>query len=104
MMPEPKRSFLVVDNDVNVLKKVEKTLLKNGFEANLATDGALAINRAIASPPVIVVSAVEMPLLDGFKLCQLLRTNPLTQEIPFLFLTSKETSPQRLGKYLRPFY
>jgi CheY-like chemotaxis protein len=98
-----KRFILVVDNDMAVLKQVEKTLRKNEYEVHLATDGALAINRALASPPEIVISAVEMPLLDGFKLCQLLRTNPITREVPFIFLTSKETSPQRLGQYLRPF-
>jgi CheY-like chemotaxis protein len=98
-----KRFILVVDNDMAVLRKVENALRKNEYEVHLATDGALAINRALASPPEIVISAVEMPLLDGFKLCQLLRTNPITREVPFIFLTSKETSPQRLGQYLRPF-
>jgi CheY-like chemotaxis protein len=43
-----------------------------------------------------------MPLLDGFKLCQLLRTNPVTREVPFVFLTSNETTAADLGKYLRP--
>jgi DNA-binding response OmpR family regulator len=96
-------NILVVDDDVTVLQKVEKVLKKSGYEVEVATDGALAINRALASLPDIVVSAVEMPLLDGFKLCQLLRTNPISRDIPFVFLTSKETVPQRLGKHLRPF-
>jgi len=67
-----------------------------------ATDGALAINKALASPPQLIVTATELPLIDGFKLCQLLRTNPVTREIPFVFLTSKETTTADLGKYLRP--
>jgi CheY-like chemotaxis protein len=96
-------TILVVDDDVTVLQKVEKVLKKSGYEVEVATDGALAINRALSSLPDIVVSAVEMPLLDGFKLCQLLRTNPISRDIPFVFLTSKETVPQRLGKHLRPF-
>ena len=44
-----KRFILVVDNDMAVLKKVEKVLRKNEYEVHLATDGALAINRALAS-------------------------------------------------------
>lgn len=103
MVDKGQRSILVVDNDMKVLQMVEKALQKNKYKVHLATDGALAINRALAEPPDIVVSAVEMPLLDGFKLCQLLRTNPITRDIPFLFLTSKETSVQRLGTFLRPF-
>jgi CheY-like chemotaxis protein len=103
MEDKGRRAILVVDNDMKVLQMVEKALQKNKYRVHLATDGALAINRALAEPPDIVVSAVEMPLLDGFKLCQLLRTNPITRDIPFLFLTSKESSVQRLGSFLRPF-
>jgi CheY-like chemotaxis protein len=68
----------------------------------VATDGALAINKALAAPPQLIVTATEMPLLDGFKLCQLLRTNPLTRDVPFVFLTTRETTAADLGKYLRP--
>jgi len=60
------------------------------------------MNRALATPPQLIVTATEMPLVDGFKLCQLLRTNPVTRDIPFVFLTSKETTTADLGKYLRP--
>ena len=98
-----RKEILVVDNDMNVLKKVESVLHIEPFNVHLATDGALAINRALASPPHLIVSAVEMPLLDGFKLCQLLRTNPLTSDIPFVFFTTKDTNPHHLGKHLRPF-
>jgi len=94
--------ILVVESDLAVLQRVEAILRRAGHEVAVATDGALAINKAIAAPPLLVVSAAEMPLLDGFKLCQLLRTNPVTREAPFVFLTSKETSTASLGKYLRP--
>jgi CheY-like chemotaxis protein len=95
-------NVLVVDNDLAVLRQVEAILRHAGHEVVVATDGALAINKAIAAPPQLIVTAVEMPLLDGYKLCQLLRTNPVTRDIPFIFLTSKETSTLHLGKYLRP--
>lgn len=102
MAESPAATVLVVDSDLAVLQKVEAILRRAGHEAAVATDGALAINKALASPPRLIVSAVEMPLLDGFKLCQLLRTNPVTRDVPFIFLTSKETSTLHLGKYLRP--
>jgi CheY-like chemotaxis protein len=60
------------------------------------------MNKALAAPPQLIVTATELPLVDGFKLCQLLRTNPVTREIPFVFLTSKQTTTADLGKYLRP--
>ncbi len=97
------KSILVVDNDLGVLQNVERALRSRGYQVQLATDGALAINRALAAPPNLILSAVEMPLLSGFKLCKLLRTNPVTRDIPFIFLTSKKTSPLHLGKFLRSF-
>jgi DNA-binding response OmpR family regulator len=93
--------ILVVDSDLGVLQRVEAILRRVGHEVAVATDGALAINKALAAPPQLILTATEMPLLDGFKLCQLLRTNPVTREIPFIFLTTKETSTANLGKYLR---
>ena len=93
---------LVVESDPEVLRDIEAILRRAGHEVAVATDGALAMNKALAAPPQLIVTATEMPLVDGFKLCQLLRTNPVTREIPFVFLTSKETTTADLGKYLRP--
>ncbi len=101
-MPGQPAKILLVDSDLAALGEVEAILRRAGHEATVATDGALAINKALAAPPQLIVTATEMPLLDGFKLCQLLRTNPVTREVPFVFLTSRETTTADLGKYLRP--
>jgi len=93
---------LIAESDPAVLRNIEAILRRAGHEVAVATDGALAINKALATPPKLIVTATELPLVDGFKLCQLLRTNPVTREIPFVFLTSKETTTADLGKYLRP--
>ena len=93
---------LVAEGDPAVLRDIEAILRRAGHEVAVATDGALAMNKALAAPPQLIVTATELPLVDGFKLCQLLRTNPVTREIPFVFLTSKETTTADLGKYLRP--
>ncbi|HEY6000439.1 MAG TPA: DUF4388 domain-containing protein [bacterium] len=98
----PAATVLVVESDLAVLGETEAILRRAGLDVVVATDGALAINKALAAPPQLIVTATEMPLLDGFKLCQLLRTNPLTREVPFVFLTSRETTAADLGKYLRP--
>ena len=103
MTEKRNRLILVVDNDMGRCPSPAKALQKKDFPPMVKSDGALAINRALTSPPDIVVSAVEMPLLDGFKLCQLMRTNPVTKNVPFVFLTSKRTSPRHLGRFIRPF-
>jgi len=101
-MPAAAALVLVVESDLGVLRDVEAILRRAGHDVTVATDGALAINKALSTPPQLIVTATEMPMIDGFKLCQLMRTNPVTREIPFVFLTSKETTSADLGKYLRP--
>jgi CheY-like chemotaxis protein len=101
-MAEAASVVLVAESDPELLRDIEAILRRAGHEVTVATDGAMAMNKALAAPPQLIVTATELPLLDGFKLCQLLRTNPVTREIPFVFLTSKETTTADLGKYLRP--
>jgi len=101
-MPEAAALVLVVESDPGVRQDIEAILRRAGCVVAVATDGAMAINKALAAPPQLIVTATELPLIDGFKLCQLLRTNPVTREIPFVFLTSRETTAADLGKYLRP--
>jgi CheY-like chemotaxis protein len=101
-MPAAGARVLVAESDLSALRGLEEILRRAGHEVSVAADGALAMNQALASPPQVIVTATEMPLLGGFKLCQLLRTNPGTRDIPFLFLTSKGTTTADLGKHLRP--
>jgi CheY-like chemotaxis protein len=101
-MPAAAARVLVVDGDLGSLSEIEAILRRAGHEVTAATDGALAMNKALTAPPQLIVTATEMPLLDGFKLCQLLRANPVTREVPFLFLTSRETTTADLGRHLRP--
>jgi CheY-like chemotaxis protein len=100
-MPPPKRIVLV-----NHLSKEREELAVNleraGYLLIRAEDGALAMNKSIVDPPDMIITNAAMPLLDGFKLCQLLRTNPATKHIPFIFITDKETNPKKLGQFIRP--
>ncbi len=96
-----KRILLVVP-----LRKEREDLAKHldraGYLLIQVEDGALAINKAIVDPPDMVITQAAMPMVDGFKLCQLLRTNPVTRHIPFIFITDKETNPKKLGQFIRP--
>ncbi len=100
-MREPKK-ILLVDSDPAERAEITRVLERVGYRLIPVEDGAVAINKAIAEPPDMIITAVEMSLVDGFKLCQLLRSNPATQGIPFVFLTEKETNPRNLGEFIRP--
>ncbi|MDV3351613.1 response regulator [Leptothoe sp. LEGE 181152] len=53
-----------------------------------ATDGPTAINLVEEKHPDLVLLDIKMPNMDGFEVCLSLKTNPLTREIPIIFLSA----------------
>jgi CheY-like chemotaxis protein len=100
-MASKKKVLLVNDNPVE-REELSGHLSQAGYVLDHAKDGAPAINKAISGQPDAIITVADMPLVDGFKLCQLLRTNPVTRLIPFIFITDKETNPRKLGEFINP--
>lgn len=100
-MKQQYKRVLLIDSNHDERKQIAISLKRAKYSVTDIEDGTAAINKAVLEPPDIIVTAAEMPNMDGFKLCQLLRTNPATRHIPFIFITSKETNPKRLGQFIR---
>lgn len=81
-------SVLVVDDSPDNLKLIGG-LLKDLYRVKIATDGekALAIARGPSTPDLILLD-VMMPGMSGYDVCRLLKSDPLTQNVPIIFLTA----------------
>jgi len=65
-------------------------LLSGEYKVKVALNGAKALKIAqSASPPDLVLLDIMMPEMDGYEVCRQLKTNPLTKNIPVIFLTAK---------------
>ncbi len=62
----------------------------------LASDAHQGYQRALALRPDLIVLDVHMPHMNGFSLCRLLREAPSTRQTPILFLSSANSSIERL--------
>jgi len=84
----PKSRVLVVD-DISKNLQVVGTMLRNeGYHVMPATSGAQAIERAQAQPPDLILLDLMMPEMDGLEVCQRLKADMLTRQIPVIFLTA----------------
>jgi len=85
---EEKNVILVVDDSADV-----RTFIKSSLEPLYtiveAADGREGIDKAKAIIPDLIVSDVMMPNVDGFELCQMLKTDIKTSHIPVILLTAK---------------
>ena len=83
--------ILVVDDSEIDRKIIETTLHKRGFQTLAAENGARGLEIAKARHPSLIVLDCEMPVMNGTQMCERLKEDRSTQDIPVLFLTSLDT-------------
>jgi len=86
MSASPK--ILVVDDTPNNVTLLEDMLTGRGYRVVTARDGAEALAKASAETPELVLLDVMMPGPDGFEVCERLRADSATRDIPVIFLTA----------------
>tara|TARA_R110002072_G_scaffold303123_1_gene494735 strand:+ start:175743 stop:177596 length:1854 start_codon:yes stop_codon:yes gene_type:complete len=105
------KTVLVVDDSPTVRKLVAITLERRGYKVVSAFDGVAAIKEIAAHSPSLILMDVNMPRLDGYQLCKLVKKHETTREIPVLMLTGKDGMFDRLrgrlvgcaGSIAKPF-
>jgi len=80
--------ILVVDDSPTNLAVFSSTLRNAGFKVRVAVDGVNAIAQAVYDPPGLILLDVNMPKIDGFETCTKLKSNPITCDIPIIFITA----------------
>jgi CheY-like chemotaxis protein len=93
-MNTPAGSILVVEDIPNVLELLEVTLRFKGYQVRTARNGQEALDAAANQQPVLVITDILMPKLDGFALAQKLRVNPITRKVPIIFLSATYVTPE----------
>lgn len=86
--------LLVEDND-DMAQFITQSLPPS-YRVHRATDGQDGLEQAGRLMPDLIISDVMMPRLDGYALCQRLKTDALTDHIPILLLTAKVTQESRM--------
>jgi len=81
--------IVVVDDDPDVVRAVTAVLEDDGYRVEGARDQREALRAVLDDPPALVVLDVNMPGLDGWELCDILRRQSHTRDVPVLFLTGR---------------
>lgn len=91
-----KRLILVVD-DIPVNNKLLRSILeKDGYDVLAACSGKEAYEIAQKEKPYLILLDIMMPEMDGFELCQKLKSDPMTKDIAVIFITAKNTIEDKL--------
>ena len=85
---EETKNVLLVDDDPDFVDVVRTYLVKEGFNVEVAYNGAEGIEKVKASPPDCIVLDVMMPEKDGYEVCKELKEEEQYQDIPIILLTA----------------
>jgi diguanylate cyclase (GGDEF)-like protein len=81
--------ILVVDDNQEMVETLERLFSFYQFEVISAHNGIVAIERAEAEHPDLILLDAMMPGMDGFEACKILKSKNKTRDIPIIFLTAK---------------
>lgn len=81
-------TILIVDDDLAGRQTLEAVLDGQGYRLELAENGLQAIEMARKLLPDVILLDVMMPGMDGFEVCQRIRSEPILAEIPIIMLTA----------------
>src|ERR1051325_10112545 len=83
------RTILVTDDETHILHVVSLKLRNAGFKVLTARDGQEALEMAQQEQPDLLITDYHMPQLSGLELCQRLKQDPQTKDIPAIMLTAR---------------
>lgn len=84
----PKEDILIVDDTPENLRLLSTILIRQGYGVRKAINGKIALMAAQTVQPDLILLDIMMPEMNGYEVCQHLKANPQTDQIPVIFLSA----------------
>ena len=86
-----KREILIVEDNPQTVKLVKFILEKSKYSTISAKDGEEGLQMAKERKPDLIILDLMLPGIDGYQVCEALKADPNTKEIPVIVLTALDT-------------
>ena len=90
-----KKKALIIEDNPEVTRVLERTLLELGLECDRAADGESGLQKALHSEYALILIDINLPKVDGFRVCRSVRADkPL---VPIIMVTSRGAERDRVN-------
>ena len=83
---------LVIDDEPEITEIIETFLKNAGYDVRVENSSVMGIEKTKSFQPDIILLDIMMPVMDGYQVCNELKKNPATKDIPIIFLTGKDAT------------
>lgn len=94
--PFTQSNILIVDDTPANLRLLSQILTKGGHKVRAALNGAHALTSVQAVPPDLILLDIRMPEMDGYEVCQRLKADERTANIPVLFISALDETEDKV--------
>jgi signal transduction histidine kinase len=95
----PQARILVVDDSSTNLRLLERILASQGYSVQLASDGTQGLELAQADSPDLILLDIMMPGMNGYEVCERLKTDEQTRDIPVLFISALDATGDKVKAF-----
>jgi ligand-binding sensor domain-containing protein/signal transduction histidine kinase/DNA-binding NarL/FixJ family response regulator len=95
--PTAKKYSVLIVEDNSELRSFLRSILEDGYQVQEASDGLKGWESATEGLPDLVITDVMMPEMDGFTLCNRLKSDLRTSHIPIILLTAKSSTADQIS-------
>lgn len=92
---QPPKILVVDDQPINI-KLLQRKLERQGMDVYVASNGRECLSSVAETKPDLILLDIMMPEMDGIETCQRLKSNPVTETIPIIFITAKASKEGKL--------
>ena len=89
-----KANILVVDDERFVAEMISERFQRSGFNTHAVTSGQAALDYIKTTVPDLVILDLLMPGMDGYEVCEILKKDPATKDIPVIIITARSVEPE----------
>src|SRR5674536_195524 len=88
MVETTKRKILLIYDEVPLLEVMKTNLEIEGYDVVTEMSGETGLVSAVVDQPDVIILDIMMPDVDGWEICQRMRSDPRTKYIPVIMLTA----------------
>lgn len=96
---DTKEDILIVDDTIANIQFLSSLLVEQGYLVRKALNGPMALQSIHADPPSLILLDINMPGMNGYEVCRVLKENEQLKKIPIIFLSALDSAQDKVQAF-----